>query len=134
MFELHPRLAADSVLVGDLKLCRVLLADDAAYPWLILVPRRPAVSEIYQLGAADRAELMVESCRVAEAMALEFSAHKMNVANLGNLVAQLHIHHVVRFEGDAAWPGPIWGAHPATPYEEDAREAMVGRMRRILDL
>ena len=134
MFELDPRLAADSVVIGDLPLCRVLLARDAGYPWLILVPRRAGVTEIYQLDEADRGALMEESCRVAEAMAGEFVPTKMNVANLGNVVAQLHIHHVARFEGDAAWPGPIWGARPAEPYGEEALAEMVARMRRMLDL
>ena len=134
MFELDPRLAADSVVVGDLPLCRVLLARDANYPWLILVPRRADVTEIYQLNDADRAQLMAESCRVAEAMAAEFVSTKMNVANLGNVVPQLHVHHVARFEGDAAWPGPIWGTHPAKPYEPEALEAMVSRVKALLGL
>ena len=134
MFELDPRLAADSVVIGDLPLCRVLLARDANYPWLILVPRRADVTEIYQLNDADRAQLMAESCRVAEAMAGEFAPTKMNVANLGNVVPQLHIHHVARFEGDAAWPGPIWGAHPAKSYEPEALEAMVSKVKLLLGL
>ena len=133
MFELDSRLAADSVVVGDLPLCRALLARDANYPWVILVPRREGISEIYQLNDGERAALMAESCQVAEAMAREFDADKMNVANLGNVVPQLHLHHVARFEGDAAWPGPIWGACSAKPYEPQALEAMVERVKRLLD-
>jgi len=98
MFELHPRLQADTQILGDLPLCRVLLAKDSQYPWLILVPR-------------------VESCAVATLMEHALNPDKINVAALGNLVPQLHLHHVARFSTDAAWPGPIWGAHPAIPYQ-----------------
>ena len=118
MFELHPRLAEDCIPLSRLQLCRVLLMNDASYPWVILVPERPDVTEIYQLAPDDRRQLMEESAFVAQALARAFAADKMNVANLGNVVPQLHIHHIVRHHGDPAWPAPVWGRHAPRPYAE----------------
>ena len=120
-FTLHPRLAADTVLVGDFELCRVLLMNDARYPWLILVPRRDALREVHHLRPADRIALMDESCRVAEAMQGLFTPDKLNIGVLGNIVPQLHVHHIARFTTDPAWPGPVWGHSPALPYADDVR-------------
>ena len=105
-FELHPRLVADTLGVGDLPLCRVLLMNDARYPWVILVPRRAGMREIHQLESVDRLALLDESCRVASVLEAAFPGAKLNVATLGNVVPQLHLHHVVRTDGDPAWPGP----------------------------
>lgn len=116
MFQLHPRLAADTVGVGDFLLCRLLLCRDANYPWCILVPRLPDIQEIYQLSASQQQQLMVESSHLASCMAEQFNADKMNVASLGNMVPQLHLHHVVRYQTDGAWPKPIWGAADAKEY------------------
>lgn len=118
MFELHSRLQADTRLLGDLPLCRVLLAKDSQYPWLILVPRVANLREIHHLAPAQQQQLMEESCAVATLMEQALRPDKINVAALGNLVPQLHLHHVARFSTDKAWPGPIWGAHPSVPYEE----------------
>ena len=104
MFELDDRLQADTVEIGELSLCRVLLMNDAQYPWVILVPQRENVREVFELSDADQHQLMIESNAVAKAMADHFKAEKMNVAALGNMVPQLHIHHIVRFSNDAAWP------------------------------
>lgn len=120
-FALHPRLAADTFAVGDLELCRVLLMNDARYPWLILVPRRDGLREIHELGTADRALLMDESCRVAEVMQAQFAPDKLNIGVLGNIVPQLHMHHIARFTGDPAWPGPVWGHSPAVAYADQSR-------------
>ena len=109
-FSLHPRLASDCHPLGDLPLSRVLLLDDSRYPWLILVPRRPDIREIYQLDAADRESLLEESCQVGEFMMRAFKGEKLNIGALGNLVPQLHLHHIVRNSTDPAWPGPVWGA------------------------
>ena len=117
MFELHPRLQADTQILGDLPLCRVLLAKDSQYPWLILVPRVAGLREIHHLPPEQQQQLMQESCAVAALMEHALNPDKINVAALGNLVPQLHLHHVARFSTDAAWPGPIWGAHPAIPYQ-----------------
>ncbi|TNI69400.1 HIT domain-containing protein [Aeromonas media] len=123
MFELHPRLQADTQILGDLPLCRVLLAKDSQYPWLILVPRIAGLREIHHLPPEQQQQLMQESCAVATLMEEALGPDKINVAALGNLVPQLHLHHVARFSTDAAWPGPIWGAHPAIPYQaQDLRQ------------
>lgn len=116
MFELHPQLAADSVVIGRFDLSLLLLSKDANYPWCILVPQVEDVFEIHHLGEDEQIQLMRESCRLAEVMTSLFDAHKMNVAALGNVVRQLHIHHIARFKEDAAWPQPIWGKLPAKVY------------------
>ncbi|SDJ32359.1 Diadenosine tetraphosphate (Ap4A) hydrolase [Ferrimonas sediminum] len=112
MFQLHERLAQDSVLVGELPLCQIRLAKDARYPWLILVPKQNGTRELHQLTADAQQQLMKESCSVAAIMEQHLTPDKINVASLGNVVEQLHLHHVARFQQDDAWPGPIWGAHP----------------------
>lgn len=130
-FSLHPRLQEDSSSIGRLKLCQVLLVRDELYPWLILVPERADITEVYQLSEADRNQLQYESCEISRLMAGHFNADKMNVAMLGNIVPQLHIHHIARFEHDAAWPGPVWGAHPAEFREMSAQLDMVQQMQQL---
>lgn len=115
-FELAPQLAADCHLIGDLRLSRVMLLDDKRYPWVVLVPRRNGIREIYQLDANDRSQLLDESCRVGERLMRCFDGEKLNIGALGNLVPQLHLHHVVRRGGDPAWPGPVWGHSAAVRY------------------
>lgn len=128
-FELHPRLAADTIILGDLPLSRVLLAKDSQYPWLILVPKRADIREIHWLNEEEQLQLMRESCAVARLMETELAADKINVAALGNMVPQLHLHHVARFTRDASWPDPIWGKHPAQAYEDAASVADEWRQR-----
>ena len=118
-FELHPRLIADTIFLGRFELCQVLLMNDAQYPWCILVPEVANVTEIYQLNTVQRQQLMEESCFLAEQLAVLYRADKMNVANIGNMVTQLHIHHVVRYENDKAFPAPVWGKFPPVPYSEE---------------
>jgi len=115
-FELHPRLAADSFVLGDFPLCRLLLMNDAQYPWFILVPRRVGAREIYLLEERDQQQLLRESSQLSRALMEAYRGEKLNVAALGNVVPQLHVHHVVRYANDAAWPGPVWGRQPARPY------------------
>ncbi|WP_429098882.1 HIT domain-containing protein [Aeromonas rivipollensis] len=135
MFELHPRLQADTQILGDLPLCRVLLAKDSQYPWLILVPRVPGLREIHHLLPEQQQQLMQESCAIATLMEETLGPDKINVAALGNLVPQLHLHHVARFSTDAAWPGPIWGAHPAIPYQaQDLRQQADNWLARLATL
>ncbi|MDM5095386.1 HIT domain-containing protein [Aeromonas rivipollensis] len=135
MFELHPRLQADTQILGDLPLCRVLLAKDSQYPWLILVPRVPGLREIHHLLPEQQQQLMQESCAVATLMEEALGPDKINVAALGNLVPQLHLHHVARFSTDAAWPGPIWGAHSAIPYQaQDLRQQADNWLARLATL
>lgn len=119
MFELHPRLAADTVAVADWPLCRVLLMNDATYPWLILVPRRTAVVELHDMEAGDRALLVEEIAAASARLKAMTDADKINVAALGNVVPQLHVHVIARFTTDPAWPKPVWGAVPAQPYAPD---------------
>ena len=131
-FELDPRLAAETILVGETSLSQVLLMNDARYLWLILVPRRSDVTEPFQLSEADPAQLWQESMRLGEAMKAHFAADKLNIAALGNQVAQLHVHHIARFHTDDAWPGPVWGVGSAVPYSEAARGALMNELRSLL--
>ena len=107
------------MVLGRFELCHVLLMKDANYPWFILVPDREGISEIFQLSEVDRQRLMLESCVFGELLHREFGADKLNVAALGNMVPQLHIHHVVRYRADAAWPAPVWGKVPAQTYSPE---------------
>jgi diadenosine tetraphosphate (Ap4A) HIT family hydrolase len=116
MFQLDPRLESSTLLLGAFPLSLLLLSKDANYPWCILVPQREGMGEIYQLSPEDRIQLLDESCLVAETLSNLFAADKINVATIGNMVPQLHMHHVARFERDAAWPGPVWGAVAAVTY------------------
>ena len=120
MFELHPRLAQDTLVIGDFALSRLLLMNDAHYPWFILVPRRAGIREIYELSAEDQVQLLRESSQLAKVLSRIFEADKINLAALGNMVPQLHIHHIVRYRTDPAWPKPVWGLLPAKPYSKRA--------------
>ena len=131
-FELDPRLVADTFLVGETPLSQVLLMNDARYPWLILVPRRSDVTEPFELSGTDQAQLWQESMRLGEAMKVHFAADKINIAALGNQVAQLHVHHIARFHTDDAWPGPVWGVGSAVPYSDAARDALIDELRSLL--
>jgi diadenosine tetraphosphate (Ap4A) HIT family hydrolase len=128
-FDLHPRLAADTVALGDFPLCRLLLMNDAQYPWFVLVPRRAGAREIFQLDERDQQQLLKESSQLSRAIMDAFGGEKLNVAALGNLVPQLHVHHVVRFAHDAAWPKPVWGLHPARPYGDAERQGRLAALR-----
>lgn len=117
-FTLHPRLKADCTHLGDFPLCRVLLAGDARYAWFILVPRRDGIREAYEMTDADQDTLTRESAAFGKAIMQAYTGDKLNIGALGNMVPQLHIHHIVRHEGDAAWPGAVWGQGEAVAYEE----------------
>jgi diadenosine tetraphosphate (Ap4A) HIT family hydrolase len=131
-FALDPRLAADTLEVGDFSLSRLMLMNDARYPWLILVPRRAGLGEIADLDRAERALLIEEIALVSAALRTLPQVDKINVGALGNIVRQLHVHVVARKIGDAAWPGPVWGAGMAHRYEDGAAAEQVARMRHIL--
>ena len=111
-FTLHERLAADTLEVAELDLCTTLLMRDHRFPWTILVPRRPDLRDYHDLPPQDATQAFHEIALVSRAIAAEFGADKLNVAALGNQVPQLHIHVIGRFEGDEAWPGPVWNAGP----------------------
>lgn len=132
MFELNSVLERDSVLVGYLPLSQLRLINDSQYPWFILVPQRRNISEIYQLTDEDRQQLMTESCLLSETLHDTFSADKLNVAAIGNKVTQLHLHHVVRFEGDPSWPEPVWGKLPAISYGKDELADILQKIRALL--
>ena len=123
-FPLDPRLAGDTHDVAALPFCELLLMDDARYPWLILVPRKADATELIDLDADEQRQLMTEIDRVARALRALTSCHKLNVAALGNAVAQLHVHVIARFRDDAAWPKPVWGVAPARRYEVEALEQL----------
>ncbi|MCM2263874.1 MAG: HIT domain-containing protein [Desulfuromonadales bacterium] len=119
MFALDPHLQRDTIVLGRFSLSLLLLMNDRTYPWLILVPQRPDLREIFELTPVDRQQLLDESCHLAETLAALFSPDKLNIAALGNLVPQLHLHHVVRYRNDPAWPAPVWGKAPAVPYRPE---------------
>jgi diadenosine tetraphosphate (Ap4A) HIT family hydrolase len=128
MFQLHPQLAADCALLGQFPLCQLLLLRDANYPWFVLVPTRDDIREIHHLADADQQQLLRESVLLAKAMEQAFAPDKLNVAALGNMVPQLHVHHVARYRNDPAWPAPVWGRVPATVYGAGELEAVARRL------
>lgn len=131
-FTLHPRLQADTTVLGDLPLCRVLLSKEALGPWLILVPRKEALTEIHHLPQDEQYQLMRESSAVAALLETDYQADKINVGALGNLVPQLHVHHIARFQSDIAWPGPVWGNTDGTQREEAVQQALAEELRAEL--
>lgn len=128
MAELHHRLQQDCLLVGRFRLCHLLLMQDANYPWCILVPDRDGVTEIHHLDDADRLQLIQESSCLSLLMEKQFRADKINIAALGNVVPQLHVHHVVRYQDDPAWPDPVWGRVPVKPYSRDALASVIRKL------
>ncbi len=130
-FSLDARLASDCLVIGDFPLTRMLLMNNASYPWVILVPRQHGMEEIFQLTEADQQQLLKEAAYVAEKLKDVFSADKMNVGALGNIVRQLHMHIVVRKEGDPAWPGPVWGHGEAVPYTDTQVQDIQKRLRTV---
>jgi diadenosine tetraphosphate (Ap4A) HIT family hydrolase len=130
MAELDPRLLNDCEVLGKFKLCHVLLMRDANYPWIILVPDRENKTEIFELSEDDQQQLNVESNILLAFLNKEFNADKMNVAALGNVVSQLHIHHIVRYKTDIAWPAPVWGAFPAKPYSESSLQECIATLAK----
>lgn len=132
MFVLDARLAQDTLTIGDFPLCRLLLMNDANYPWFILVPRREEVSELFQLDVGDQQRLWREATALAEIVKDTFGADKMNVATLGNVVSQLHVHVIARRKGDASWPSPVWGRLPAKPYSDEQVAEIRHKLKLVL--
>lgn len=131
MFVLDSRLQLDTLVLGDFALCQLLLSKDANYPWFILVPKRPGVSELFDLDAAEQHQLWQETTQLAVALKASYGADKMNVATLGNVVSQLHMHVIVRMQGDAAWPAPVWGKCPAVSYSDEQVQVVRQRVRAL---
>lgn len=132
IFKLDPQLEADTVVVGHFPLSLVVLSKDANYPWCLLIPKRASHTEMHHLAEVDRKQFAQESAYLSEVMVALFSPDKMNMAALGNMVAQLHIHHVARFKDDAAWPKPVWGVVDAKTYPEDELASRLSRLRSAL--
>ncbi|WP_047604300.1 HIT family protein [Pseudomonas putida] len=131
MFVLDSRLQQDSLVLGEFSLCQLLLSKDANYPWFILVPKRAGVSELFELDAAEQQQLWQETTLLAEALKASYGADKMNVATLGNVVSQLHMHVIVRQRDDAAWPAPVWGKCAPGGYTDDQLQAVRQRLRGL---
>jgi diadenosine tetraphosphate (Ap4A) HIT family hydrolase len=133
-FQLHARLKEDCIAIGRFELCQLLMMNDSQYPWFILVPEKADITEIYQLGKLERRLLTEESSYLAENLATLFKADKMNIAAIGNLVPQLHIHHVVRYQADKAWPAPIWGKFATVAYTQRQIEETLARVKTQLKI
>ena len=127
-FSLDERLENDTYCLASWPLCEVLLMNDAQYPWVILVPRVADATELFDLSEDQRLQLDKESIFLGQTLMDLFSGDKLNVAALGNVVKQLHIHHVVRFAGDAAWPAPVWGKLPTQAYDADAKALILDKL------
>jgi diadenosine tetraphosphate (Ap4A) HIT family hydrolase len=133
-FALDQRLAHDTFVVGDMTLSRVLLMNDARWPWLILAPRRDGLAELTDLDPGDRTQLIEEATHAARFLKAHAEAHKINIGALGNIVRQLHLHVVARTIGDPAWPGPVWGHGVQRPYQEDDARALIAAAKKSLGL
>jgi diadenosine tetraphosphate (Ap4A) HIT family hydrolase len=131
-WSLHPQLAEDTVPVGDLPLARVLLANDANYPWLILVPRLPGLVELIDLEENAQVQLLGEITAAARAIKIATQCDKLNIAALGNQVPQLHVHVIARRRTDAAWPKPVWGMTTPLPYEGSQQAILLNSLRQLL--
>ncbi|HGO5290414.1 HIT domain-containing protein [Photobacterium damselae] len=132
-FTLHERLVADTSVLGDFPLSRVLLAKEALGPWIILVPKKDNLREIHHLSEQEQIQLIKESCLIAQLLETDYKAEKINVGALGNLVPQLHLHHIARFSDDIAWPGPIWGNTKGIQRSEAVQQALVEELQSELE-
>ena len=133
-WSLHPQLAADTTPVGDLAFAHVLLANDANYPWLILVPRQPGLVELIDIDPNEQVQLLAEVDAAARALKTITECEKLNIAAIGNIVAQLHVHVIGRRHSDAAWPKPVWGTVPPAAYNPSVRDGLIGALRRGLQI
>lgn len=131
-FIIHPQLENDTILIGELSLCRVLLMNDSRYPWLILVPKINDIRDVTEMSESDRVLLFNEISRTAEKLKENFKPDRLNIAMLGNVVPQLHCHIIARFESDHAWPKPVWGVGSAVSYQLSSIEETTERFRGIV--
>jgi diadenosine tetraphosphate (Ap4A) HIT family hydrolase len=132
-FALDPRLAADSLPLSELPLSSLRLMNDARWPWLILVPRVAAARELLDLNESDQAQLLREINRCSQALHRRCTPYKLNIAALGNVVAQLHVHVIARYTDDAAWPAPVWGQGTASPYSPDTLATRISELQAAID-
>lgn len=133
-FELHPQLAQDTTVIGHFPLCVALLHKDNAVPWVILVPKREQLKELHHLPMQEQQQFLYESQAVSQALEATFRPDKLNLGALGNMVPQLHIHHIVRFKDDIAWPGPVWGNTRGEQRNEQEQAQLQTRIRNVLSL
>lgn len=132
MDDIHPQLQSDSESLGKFSLCHVRLSRDANYPWLVLIPDRRGIREIFELSWNDQMQLMRESSHVARVLTHIYKPDKLNIATLGNIITQLHMHHIVRYHNDVAWPAPVWGRVPARPYPPGEWDRQIECLRTSL--
>lgn len=130
-FTLHPDLQRDGIEIGKFTLCRVLLINDSNYPWFVLVPAKDGLRDTIDLSHEDYALLWQESRDFSQGIMDAFKGEKLNIAALGNMTPQLHIHHIVRFTDDPAWPGPIWGKIPLKPYTDNRIQSIKGSLMKV---
>lgn len=133
MFQLDPRLQQDCFVIAQLPLCSVLLMNDCHYPWTILVPRVKGVREIIDLDESSQQRLWRESALLSRVMQSRYQPYKLNIAALGNVVAQLHLHHIARFENDLAWPAPVWGKVPAKAYPPQRQDEECFALQQLIE-
>lgn len=131
-FELAPEIERDSIWLSDWPLCQLRVQNDVSYPWFILIPRRQAMVEIIDLTVAEQEQLWRESAHLSVFLKTEFQAKKLNIAALGNMVPQLHLHHIVRYQNDAAWPAPVWGKAAAQAYSETALQQLKQKLALLI--
>jgi len=132
MIKLNPQLEKGSIPLGEFQLCSLLLINDSNYPWFILLPNRENISEIFQLSPSQQQQLMLESSFFSRILIQVFNADKINVAALGNVVPQLHIHHIARYKNDACWPDPVWGAVAGIPFTEKQKKNVIKKLKAVL--
>ena len=132
-FQLDPRLEKDTFYIGDLPLSRVLLTNVVNFPWIILVPKVPEVSELFELSSEQQNQYLNESNFLLQEMSVLYKADKMNIANLGNMVPQLHIHIVARYQDDDAWPGPIWSFQNTENYSKNLAKIEIDKIANLID-
>ena len=124
-FLLNEKIEEDSIFIGDLPLCKFLLVNDSNYPWFLLVPRIENIKELYDLSEGDRAQLDFETVEVSKFIQSSFKPEKINIASLGNIVSQFHVHIVARYTDDISWPDPVWGKYPYNEYKGNQSEDLL---------
>ena len=132
MIKLHPQLEKDCIVLGEFSLCILLLLNDANYPWFILVPKREDIKELHQLSKTEQQLFLQESMFLSQCMERIFHPDKLNIAALGNVVPQLHIHHIARFTTDVCWPEPVWGKVAAIPYTKEKIKLIKKQMLNLI--
>lgn len=131
-FVLHAQLEQDSFHVGQFELCELRLINDSQYPWCLLIPKRADIQEVYQLSQTEQAKLWQESAILSRNIQTLFKGDKLNIAAIGNMVPQLHLHHIVRYKTDPSWPKPVWGQLPLKPYSQKEKQARIALLKEAL--